>query len=91
LYPPVAKRQNQDLEFAIVKVPDRHDVGQPLSRSTKRQPPVERPNRVRPTTSGQRPSATNLRLSYASTRITTRRFWARPSRVLFGATGFPSP
>jgi hypothetical protein len=30
-------------------------------------------------------------LDYASTRMTTRRFWARPSRVLFGAIGFSSP
>jgi hypothetical protein len=29
--------------------------------------------------------------SYDRTRMTTRRFWARPSRVLFGATGFSSP
>ena len=29
--------------------------------------------------------------SYASTLITTRRFCARPSRVLFGATGLSSP
>jgi hypothetical protein len=28
---------------------------------------------------------------YASTLITTRRFWARPSFVLFGATGLSSP
>lgn len=28
---------------------------------------------------------------YASTLTTTRRFCARPSRVLFGATGFDSP
>ena len=28
---------------------------------------------------------------YASTLMTTRRFWARPSLVLFGATGFSSP
>ena len=29
--------------------------------------------------------------TYARTRITTRRFWARPSRVLFGAIGLSSP
>ena len=29
--------------------------------------------------------------SYESTFTTTRRFMARPSRVLFGATGFSSP
>jgi hypothetical protein len=28
---------------------------------------------------------------YASTLITTRRFWARPALVLFGATGFSLP
>jgi len=28
---------------------------------------------------------------YVSTRITTRRFCLRPSRVLFGASGFSSP
>jgi hypothetical protein len=28
---------------------------------------------------------------YASSLITTRRFWARPAFVLFGAIGFSSP
>src|SRR5690606_13556281 len=29
--------------------------------------------------------------NYTRTRMTTRRFWARPSRVSFGAIGFSSP
>jgi serine/threonine protein kinase len=29
--------------------------------------------------------------NYTSTRMTTRRFWARPSRVLLGEAGLSSP
>ena len=35
--------------------------------------------------------STDADCAYARTRITTRRFWARPSRVLFGAIGLSSP
>ena len=44
--------------------------------------------------SQQRPVSTPVTEStnlYARTLITTRRFWARPSRVLFGAAGLSSP
>ena len=30
-------------------------------------------------------------INYARTLMTTRRFWARPALVLFGAIGFSSP
>ena len=37
------------------------------------------------------PAPTASADAYASTLMTTRRFWARPSRVLFGAAGLSSP
>ena len=49
-----------------------------------------RPRRPQWQSAGLRRRASR-RLSYSRMRITTRRFWARSSLVLFSATGFSSP
>jgi hypothetical protein len=53
---------------------------------TKREPARKDGNASRPTI--RPPTPVNCQ---ASTLITTRRFWARPALVLFGAIGLSSP
>ena len=63
------------------------------SELSRRLPDGERSTKKRaPRLSPRRPLTDPVGVSvYASTLTTTRRFWARPSRVLFGASGLVSP